>query len=131
MESSACDARNYMRKFGFSLRGMRAECHRILVHGEHISAVAAISSDGLTAVKLKKGTVNADYFVDFLRGSLVPNMLPFDGTNPKSIAIMDNCSIHNVQAVVDIFDAAGIFLLFLPPIADYNLQLHQGLPQKA
>ena len=100
---------------------MRAECHRILVRGERISAVAAISSDGLTAVKLKKGTVNADYFVDFLRGSLVPNMLPFDGTNPKSIAIMDNCSIHHVQAVVDIFDAARILLLFLPSYSpDYN-----------
>jgi len=50
-------------------------------------------------------------------------MLPFDGTNPKSIAIMDNCSIHHVQAVVAIFDAAEILLLFLPPYSpdlDYN-----------
>ena len=88
------------------------------MHGEHISAVAAISSDGL---KLKKGTVDADYFVDFVRGSLVPNM-PFDGTNSKSIAIMDNCSIHHVQAVmVNIFDAAHILLLFLPPYSpDYS-----------
>ena len=45
MDETGSDARNYMRKFGFSLRGVRAECHRILVRGEHISA-AAISSDG-------------------------------------------------------------------------------------
>ena len=65
--------------------------------------------------------MDADYFVDFVRGDLVPNMLPFDGTNPKSIAIMDNCSIHHVQAVVDICDAAGILLLLLPPYSpDYN-----------
>ena len=56
--------------------------------------------------------MDANYFVDFVRGDLVQNMLPFDGTNPKSI--MDNCSIHHVQAVVDIFDAAGILLLLLP-----------------
>ena len=79
VDETGSDARNYMRKFGFSLRGMRAECHRIIVRGERISAVAAISSDGLTAVKLKKRTVDAGYFVDFVRGNLVPNMLPFDG----------------------------------------------------
>ena len=66
------------------------------MHGEHISAVAAISSDGLTAVKLKKGNVDADYFVDFVRGSLVPNM-PFDGTNPKSIAIMDTIVLYTMS----------------------------------
>ena len=76
-----------------------------IVRGERISAVAAISSDGLTAVKLKKGTVDADYFVDFLRGSLVPNMLPLDGTNPKSIAIMDNCSI--------LYTLSRLWLIFL------------------
>ena len=61
-----------------------------------------------------KGTVDADYFVDILRGGgggggggLVPSILPFDGTNPKSIAIMDNCSIHHVQAVVDILMQQG------------------------
>ena len=91
----------------------------LIVRGERISAVAAISSDGLTAVKLKKGTVDADYFVDFVRGDLVPNMLPFDDTNSKSIAIMDNCSIHHVQAVVDICDAAGILLLFPPPYSPH------------
>jgi len=83
---------------------MRAECHRIRVCGERISPVAAISSDGLTAVKLK-GIVDADYFVDFLRGSLVPNMLPLDGTNPKSIAIMDNCSI--------LYTLSRLWLIFL------------------
>ena len=59
VDETGSDARNYMRKFGFSLGGMRAVCHRIIVRGECISAVAAISSDGLTAMKLKKGTVDA------------------------------------------------------------------------
>ena len=59
VDETGSDARNYMRRFGFSLGGMRAVCHHIIVHGERISAVAAISSDGLTAMKLKKGTVDA------------------------------------------------------------------------
>jgi len=28
---------------------------------------------------------------------------------------MDNCSIHHVQAVADLFAEAGILVLFLPP----------------
>ena len=42
-------------------------------------------------------------------------MLPFDGCNPKSIAVMDNCSIHHVREVADLFNSAGILLLYLPP----------------
>ena len=42
-------------------------------------------------------------------------MLPFGGYNSKSIAVMDNCSIHHVMEVVDLFNSAGILLLYLPP----------------
>ena len=53
--------------------------------------------------------------MDFVWGSLIPEMLPFDGQNAKSIAILDNCSIHHVELVVDLFREAGILVLFLPP----------------
>ena len=42
------------------------------MRGERISAVAVISSDELTAVKLKKGTVDADYFVAIMDSCLCP-----------------------------------------------------------
>ena len=38
-----------------------------------------------------------------------------------SILIVDNCSIHHVQEVKDLLEAAGILLIFLPPYSpDYN-----------
>ena len=121
VDETGCDARNYMRKFGYSLRGTRAEYHRLLIRGQRISAVGAIASDGLTAVELKTGTVNADVFIDFARGTLIPTMQPFDGTTPKSIAVLDNCSVHHTHAVADVFEAAGILVMFLPPYSpDYN-----------
>ena len=110
-----------MRKIGYSLKGERAQYHRLLACGQRISAVAAISSDGLTAVEMKTGTVNADFFVDFVRGTLIPTMQPFDGTNSKSIAVLDNCSVHHVQAVAEVFESAGILVMFLPLYSpDYN-----------
>ena len=48
-------------------------------------------------------------------------MHPYDGSAPRSVALMDNCSIHHVDAVTDLLEAAGIKVLFLPPYSpDYN-----------
>ena len=51
----------------------------------------------MLGVELSTGSVNGEKFYDFVRGTLIPEMLPFDGTSPRSIAIMDNCSIHHMQ----------------------------------
>lgn len=85
---------------------------RLLVKGKRVSCIAAIACDGLEATTT---TVNAEIFFDFVRGSLIPNMLPFDGSSPRSVAVMDNCSIHHADSVKKLFQQAGILLIFLPP----------------
>ena len=97
------------------MRGENAVDHRWLHRGRRISAIAAMTTTGILAVELKTGSVNGDNFFDFVRGSLIPEMMPFDGRNPKSIAVMDNCSIHHVHPVTEMFKEAGILVLFLPP----------------
>lgn len=48
-------------------------------------------------------------------------MIPFDGVNPRSIVVVDNCSIHRVDAVKTTLLQAGIGTLFLPPYSpDFN-----------
>lgn len=59
--------------------------------------------------------MNGDISVYFVRGSLLPMMQQFDGSCPQSILVMDNCSIHHVAEVKELFQEAGIVLLFLPP----------------
>lgn len=83
--------------------------------GERISAIGATSTDGLLAYKFMKGTVNGERFLDFIQGMLVPEMLPFEGENPQSVIVLDNCSIHHVQPVTDCLRQMGILTLFLPP----------------
>ena len=60
-------------------------------------------------------SVDGEMFCDFVRGTLIPNMLPFDGLNPTSIVVMDNCSIHHVTKVKSMLADAGILLIYLPP----------------
>lgn len=115
IDESGSDSKDQLRRYGYALRGERAVCRRLLVRGRRVSAIAAISSDGLTALELTDGTVDGDVFFDFVRGTLIPEMRPFDGCSPMSIALMDNCSIHHTQAVANLFQTAGILLIFLPP----------------
>ena len=75
----------------------------------------------MVAVKLMSGHGNGARLFDFVRGSLIPNMMPFDGTNSRSIAIWDNCTIHHVDSVLQLFQEAGILVLWLPPYSpDFN-----------
>ena len=38
--------------------------------------------------------------------------MPFDGSNPHSVVIMDNASIHHVDKVIQ---GVGAMVIFLPP----------------
>ena len=61
--------------------------------------------------------MNTEVFFDFVRGDLIPHMRPFDGISSASIAIMDNLSVHHAPEIIDLFQKAGILLLFLPPFS--------------
>ena len=123
VDKTGCERRDLLRKYGYSFRGMRAECKRLLVRGTRISTIAAMCWDkGILDVEMTPQSVNGEMFCDFVRGNLIPNMLPFDGLSPTSIVVMDNCSIHHVAEVKSVLDDAGILLIYLPPYSpDLNL----------
>ena len=114
VDETGCDKRDLLRKFGYSFRGDRAECKQLLVRGQRISAIAAMCWDkGILDVETTMNSVNGEMFSDFVRGSLIPNMHPFDGQNPTSI--------HHVAEVKSLLEEAGILLIFLPPYSpDFN-----------
>ena len=120
VDETGSDNRDRARKFGYAIRGEPPVYHRQLIRGRRISAIAAISTSGVLDYELTTDSVNGEKFLDFVRGSLIPNMNPFDGTSSKSIVVLDNCSIHHVDEVVEEFRKAGVLVLFLPPYSpDY------------
>ena len=114
IDEMGSDHRDAMHQYGYALLGETPRCKRLQVRGQRISAIAAISSAGMVSLELEYGSVNSDTFYDFVRGSLISNMHPYDGIAPKSVAIMVNCSIHHMNAVTDLFQAAGVMVVFLP-----------------
>ena len=65
-----------------------------------------------STVELKQGTVDGSYFLDFLRGALIPRMQPFPNIN--SVLSMDNCSIHHTQEVKRFEKDSGSFTVSTP-----------------
>ena len=107
---------------GYAIRGLAPQNKRLLSRGQRVNAIAGMSTDGVVAVEVTKSNVDAEVFFDYARRSLIPNMLPFNGSNPCSIVIMDNLSVHHTQDITDLFRQMGILLLFLPPYSpDLNL----------
>ncbi|XP_065886038.1 uncharacterized protein [Dysidea avara] len=76
---------------------------------------------GILDVKVVKGTSNGDTFYDFLHSHLLPHLLPFDGRNPNSVVVLDNCSIHRISEVQQVLEEVGVLVHYLPPYSpDYN-----------
>jgi transposase len=121
IDETGSDKRDHsIRRFGYALRGEAPVYHRLLARGKRISAIAAISCDGLLECELVTGSVNGNKFLEFVQGSLIPQMLPFDGINQRSIAVLDNCSVHHIPEVAAEFRKAGVLVIFLPPYSpDY------------
>ena len=56
--------------------------------GPRISAIPIASTAGLLDVGIYRGNVNSDVFLGFVHDHLAPNVLPFNGINPRSIVVM-------------------------------------------
>ena len=115
VDETGSDARNKLRKKGYSIRGKPARYQTFLLRGERISAIACMSSAGLLDVKTFQGTANGETFYNFVQTHLLPHLMPYNGINPHSVVVLDNCSIHHLAEVIASIEDVGALVLFLPP----------------
>ena len=99
LDETGSTRKDAIRKFGYSLRGMPCYSTKPLAKGKRVSAIAALSLEGVVDVKFVHGSVDGDTFANFVELSLLPHLLPFNGINHNSInhnsiVVMDNASIH-------------------------------------
>ncbi len=47
-----------------------------------------MTSEGIQALKVVRGTVDGEEFLDFVQRDVLPTLMPFDGMNPNSIVII-------------------------------------------
>ena len=115
VDETSADGRNCLRRFGYSLRGRPAVSKKLLVRGQRVPAIASMSTDGIVNYVKYTGSVTGDKFKHFIRYSLFPQLLPFDGVNLQSIIVLDNAAIDHAGGVVDLIESIGALVQFLPP----------------
>ena len=74
-----------------------------------------MSMEGMLDVYITDGSIDGGTFSEFIEKRLLPQLLPFNGTNARSVVVMDNPSIHHVEEVVTLIEDVGAIPIFLPP----------------
>ena len=76
---------------------------------KNLSVLGAFDSEGMVATTSKLGAMTRADFEQFLRGDLLPCLLP------GSILVLDNASIHKSGRIESLVSKAGYRVLYLPP----------------
>lgn len=90
VDKTGTNARDSIRCHGYSLRGKPLQAQKLLLRGEHVSAIAAMSMEGIIALKMVRGGVDGDAFYEFASESLLPHLMPYNGLNKHSMIIVQS-----------------------------------------
>ena len=85
IDETGCDRRDAITKYGFGLRGRPVRAQKLLVRGERISVIAAMTSSRVLDLKVIRGGVNGENFINCVNNNLLPHVMPYNGYNPNSV----------------------------------------------
>lgn len=115
VDETGSDKRDSLRKYGYSVRGKTPRSCKLLTRGERISVVSGMTTNGIAAMKVIRGTLDGTVFTNFIQNDLVPILKPYNGLNSNSVVVMDNCSVHHVSGIKNLITQTGALLHYLPP----------------
>ena len=96
------------RRYGRAKGGERAVDHVPLNTPAHTTVLSSIRRSGETAYTTYSGGTTREKFLDYLKNVLLPTLRRDD------VVVMDNMRTHHVKEVKELFQEAGIKLLYLP-----------------
>jgi transposase len=104
-----------VRMYARALKGERATGNRPNQRGKNVSLIGAMGLNGIVASFSVEGGINGEVFNYFIEQILVPNLWV------GACVVMDNASIHHVDEIKELIEAAGATLVYLSPYSpDFN-----------
>jgi transposase len=117
VDESAYNEKNGDRKTGWSEIGLSPVVERFLKRSKRWSVLPAYTLDGWEVPLCYQGSITGDIFEWWFEHDLIPRCGRYP--EPKSIIIMDNCSIHHTPRIRQIADRAGVLIAWLPPYSPF------------
>ena len=77
------------RVYGYSLCELTPITHKLKVWRKIIAAIGIMSMCGIEDVYIYEGNANGEVFEHFVRTTLLPLLMPYNGTNTHSVVVMD------------------------------------------
>lgn len=113
IDESGCDKRVGSRRTGWSPLGITPVQMENFHRGQRHHILPAYTQDGILMARVYQGPTDSEVFEDFLE-----ELLHWCGKwpQPKSVLVMDNASFHRTDRVEELCVAAGVILMYLPPI---------------
>ncbi|EOD10896.1 hypothetical protein EMIHUDRAFT_215169 [Emiliania huxleyi CCMP1516] len=129
IDESAVDKRLLNKRYGYALRGLRADSSRgILARGKRHSMLGFFDVNvGHVGHVTVEGGFDSEAFASACTDHLMPVMSKFTqcfGMEQRSVVIMDNCGIHRNQQLLNLFHSRGFVVEFLPPYSP-NVAPHE------
>ena len=126
VDETGSDKHRAFCQYGYALKGKQAISERLLVKGKRYSTLDSMSMGSMLDVHITTESVNADMFCDYVERCLLPYSMPLNCTNPRSVVVMDNASIHHVDKVVALIEEVGAIVIYLPPYSFESCQLRSA-----
>ena len=97
------------RVFARSYHGKRVVDYVPAHWGSNLTVTGALSLNGPMALMTLKGALDGEAFKVYVKDCLAPEL------KPGQVVVMDNLSVHKVQGIRELVEAAGAKLIYLPP----------------
>ena len=107
LDETGTDKRKERKLYGYNLQGITPISYKLTVYGKGLSSIAIMSTRGIEDFDTYEGNINGDIFCSFIERCLTPVLQPFNGSNERSVVVMDNASIHHVDKVAKAIKSNG------------------------
>ncbi|KAJ6787451.1 hypothetical protein PWT90_10010 [Aphanocladium album] len=112
IDESGSDRSDVARKKGYAPKGVTPVQEKPFHRGKRVQILPAYTVDGVMHCRTYEGSTDTGIFEDFIE-ELLPKCGRFPA--PRSVLIMDNAPWHFSERLTQMYNDAGVVVLFLPP----------------